>query len=90
METKVKPLYTSVENIKKNSSKNEELVKRKGIKDTPFEVITIDGESFGTMGAYRLTEKYDNVKECEKDLKKMTWNRVLQVMMSTLIMVAVE
>ncbi len=82
METKVKPLYTDVKTKdKENFSRNEELVKRKDIKDTPFEVITINEKSFGTMGQFRLTENLDSVKEVEKELKKITWNRLIQVIM---------
>lgn len=82
METKLKPLYTDVNGTdKKNSSKNEELVKRKDIKDTPFEVITINDKSFGTMGQFRLTENLNSIKEVEKELKEITWNRLIQVIM---------
>jgi len=79
-ETKVKQLYTSVEKTKKDSS-NEELVKRKIIENTPFEVITIDGKSFGAMGSYRVTEPKETIKEVEKELKKVTWDRIVQVIM---------
>jgi hypothetical protein len=78
-ETKVKQLYTNVEKTKDNSS--EELVKRKTIENTPFEIITVDGKSFGAMGQYRVTEPKDTVKKVETELKKITWDRIVQVVM---------
>ncbi len=80
MEAKVKELHTNVNGTDKVNS-GEELVKRKDIKETPFQVITTEGVSFGAMGEYRVTEKCETVKEVEKELKKITWNRIIQVMM---------
>jgi hypothetical protein len=82
METKVKQLHTNVNGTdKKKSSKNTELVKRDSIKDTPFEIITIEGKSFGAMGDYRITEEKKTAKEVEKELSKITWNRIIQIIM---------
>lgn len=81
-ETIVRPLDMNAKTTgKENSSKNEELVKREPIKDTPFEVITLKNESFGAMGSYRVTEKYEKAKDVKTELKKMTWNRIVQVIM---------
>jgi hypothetical protein len=79
METKVKQLHTDV-SITDNKKSGEELIKRKDIKDSPFEIITINGESFGAMGQYRITEK-GKFKDIEKELSKITWNRIVQVVM---------
>jgi len=57
-----------------------ETIKREDVKDSPFTIITIDGKSFGTMGEYRLTEE-GNIKDIRKQLKTITWNRVIQVIM---------
>ncbi len=72
---------TAIETNKQDFSKNEELVKRQNIKDTPFTMISIDGEHFGVMGDYRITEKYMDKKKLERDLKKVTWNRITQIYM---------
>lgn len=64
-----------------NKDSGEELIKREEIKNTPFQVITVKGESFGVMGDYRLTEKGNSVKAVKEDLKKITWNRLVQVIM---------
>jgi hypothetical protein len=81
VDTKVKQLQPNVEKVAKKGSSNEELIKRVQIKDSPFEVITQDGYSFGVMGNYRLTEKSNDAKEVAKELKKITWNRVIQIVM---------
>jgi translation elongation factor P/translation initiation factor 5A len=81
VDTKVKQLQTNVEKVVKEDSGKEELIKRVKIKDSPFEVITQDGYSFGVMGNYRLTEKSNDAKEIAKELKKITWNRVIQIVM---------
>ena len=81
VDTKVKQLQTNVEKVAKEGSSKEELIKRVQIKDSPFEVITQDGYSFGVMGNYRLTEKSNDAKEVAKELKKITWNRVIQIVM---------
>jgi hypothetical protein len=81
VDTKVKQLQPNVEKVAKEGSSNEELIKRVQIKDSPFEVITQEGYSFGVMGNYRLTEKSNDAKEVAKELKKITWNRVIQIVM---------
>ena len=81
VDTKVKQLQTNVKEVAKEGSSKEELIKRVQIKDSPFEVITQDGYSFGVMGNYRLTEKSNDAKEAAKELKKITWNRVIQIVM---------
>ena len=81
METKVKPLHTNVNGTDKKNYSKKQLVEREQLKDTPFEIITIEGESFGTMGQYRLTEKYKDRKEVKKELEKITWNRIIQIIM---------
>lgn len=78
-DTKVKQLHTNVnQDIKEDSSID---IQRESIKNSPFEVITIDGYSFGSMGDYRLTEKGNDKKKIKKELEKITWNRVIQVFM---------
>ena len=77
-ETKVKKLQPNVGNINPDYSNNEELIKRFSIKDSPFEVITKDEQSFGVMGNYRLTEPNEDPKLVEAELEKITWNRIIQ------------
>ena len=82
METLAKEsLSTNVEELTNKDSGNE-LVERWQIKDTPFTVITIEGKKhFGVMGEYRVTEEMESRGAVEDELKKMTWNRMIQVMM---------
>ncbi len=79
--TKVKQLQPNVGSIKADYSKNEELIKRDSIKDSPFEVITKEGKSFGVMGNYRLTEESNDAESVKSELEKITWNRIIQVVM---------
>jgi len=81
MEVIQKKQSTNVKKEIKKDYSNEELVKRQKVEDTPFEIITINGESFGTMGEYRLTEKASNIEEVKKQLEKITWNRIIQIVM---------
>ena len=78
-ETKgLKQLQVNAEEVVSKDS--SETIKREDVKDSPFTIITIDGKSFGTMGEYRLTEE-GNIKDIKKQLKTITWNRIIQVVM---------
>ena len=79
--TQVKQLQPNVGKIKGDFSNNEELIKRLSIEDSPFEVITKDGVSFGVMGNYRLTSKSTDEQSVKSELEKITWNRIIQVVM---------
>ena len=69
-------------NVKEpRENSNSELIKRDEITDSPFEVITQNGVSFGTMGQYRLTEPTTDKRKLKRDLEKITWNRIIQVVM---------
>lgn len=63
----------------KTNPKATELIKRKDIPNTPFEIITQNGKSFGVMGKFRLTEFRKTPKEVEKELSELTWDRIIQV-----------
>lgn len=66
---------------KDSGTSENQTIKRVEIPDSPFHVITIDGESFGVMGDYRLTEKSASETEVREELSKITWNRIVQVVM---------
>lgn len=67
--------------VTKSKEVKDELVKKYDIEDSPFTVVKVDGKVFGTMGQYRITEEMKSVTECKKELKKFSWNRVMQVIM---------
>ena len=80
--TKVRKLQPNAKKVnKEDSGPKEELIERYTIKDSPFEVITKNGESWGAMGQYRLTEVGNDRKKVKKELEKITWNRIIQVTM---------
>lgn len=62
---------------------NYEMVERENIEDTPFTVITVKetGEHFACLGKYRITEPVKTKAECIKEVKKVTWNRIVQVIL---------
>lgn len=69
-------------NLKQDKDEpNSELVTKEEIKDSPFTIIGTEGKYFGAIGKYRITEPVDNKEEIRKDLKKITWNRIVQVML---------
>ncbi len=63
------------------NKKAEELFKRKDVKDTPFIIITDveKKESYAVMGKWRVTEKYTDPRKAEAEVKRITWNRLIQV-----------
>jgi translation elongation factor P/translation initiation factor 5A len=80
--TKVKQLQPNVKKSKKVSSKkSKQLIKKIDIKDSPFQVVTVDGRSFGVMGQYKVTEDSDSVREVKEKLEAITWNRIIQVVL---------
>jgi hypothetical protein len=82
-DSKLKQLRVNAEEVvnKDSGTSENQTIKRVEIPDSPFHVITIDGESFGVMGDYRLTEKSASETEVRKELSKITWNRIVQVVM---------
>lgn len=70
----------NVEEVSNNVS-GTELVERNGIKDSPFTVISVENKHFGVMGEYRVTEEMESRGEVEDELKCISWNRIIQVMM---------
>ena len=77
--TKLKKSQSSVEVDNKDAS-TKELIEREEIKDSPFMMVTTNGESFGVMGDYRLTES-GTKEEIRFQLREMSWNRIIQVIM---------
>lgn len=68
-----------------NIVENTELIQRIGVTGTPFEVITVDElGSFGCLGQFRLTEYYNDVNECIKEMERITWERIINVMVCIL------
>jgi len=53
--------------------------KTEALLETPFTLIQEKGLWFGVIGKHRITEYYDNKEELKKDLEKITWDRLIQV-----------
>lgn len=82
METLTKvPTSNNVEEANKKGSLNSQTIERWQIPSTPFTVITIGEKNFGVCGEYRVTNDYESRAEVEKELKEVSWNRLIQVYM---------
>ena len=49
------------------------------LENTPFGIVTIEGKSFGVIGQNRITEEYEDIKKLKKDLAKIDWNKITNV-----------
>lgn len=66
---------------KEDCSKNEQIVERMQIENSPFTIISVNDKHFGVMGEYRMTEEMNSRGEVEDELRCITWNRIVQVML---------
>ncbi|AXH76169.1 MAG: hypothetical protein [Microviridae sp.] len=57
----------------------DELIERDEVENTPFVMITIKNETFGTFGKYRITEVFHTKQQCKVELLKVDWNRIIQI-----------
>lgn len=60
----------------KNYSNELEFIK---IENTPFTIVRQEKEYFGLIGEHRITESYEDLETCEKEIKEITWDRIVQV-----------
>jgi len=80
-DTSKEPIMSIVNKTDKDeSNSNTELIERYRVPNTPFDMITINSETFGTFGKFRITEIYQSKEECLKILEKVDWNRLVQIM----------
>lgn len=82
METQEQGLYgtNAKETNNTNSSKNELTVKNSRIENTPF-ILRWEkekGYSWG-MAGYKVSQWYENENECLKDVKKITWDKIIAI-----------
>ena len=61
---------------KENSSTELEFIT---IEKTPFTIVRQEKEYFGLIGEHRITESYDNLEKCKKEVQEITWDRIVQV-----------
>jgi hypothetical protein len=68
---------TSVEVLDKQDSSSE--LKFEAIEGTPFTVVNENNEYFSIIGSHRITETFLNKEICIEETKKITWDRLVQV-----------
>jgi len=53
---------------------------REDVQNSPFTIISLpNGEVFGVMGDFRITENLGSKAAVRKELAEITWNRITQV-----------
>ena len=62
-----------------NTNKQECLIEYEHIRDTPFTIVSKEEGHFGVMGKHQITETTEDKKKLRTELKKVTWNRLIQV-----------
>ena len=67
--------------VMNGTQKGTELLTRKEIDNTPFTVVGTENGYFAVMGQYRLTDVFNDEDDCIKEVSKITWNRLVQVIM---------
>ena len=73
-----KELKLQQESSNTTDNKNS-LIDIEVLDNTPFRVVTIEGKSFGVIGHNRITEEYEDVEKLKGDLRKVDWNKVVNV-----------
>jgi len=68
---------TNVDLLDKVDSSNE--LTFENIEGTPFTVVKENNEYFSIIGNHRLTETFLSKKICIEETKKITWDRIVQV-----------
>ena len=61
------------------TDKQNSLIDIEVLENTPFGIVTIEGKSFGVIGQNRITEEYDDVEKLKEDLRKIDWNKIVNV-----------
>lgn len=73
-----KELKSQQESLNTTDSKNS-LIDIEVMENTPFGIVTIEGKSFGVIGQNRITEEYEDINKLKKDLSKLDWNKITNV-----------
>jgi hypothetical protein len=68
---------TSVDVLDKQDA--YEALKFEAIEGTPFTVVNENNEYFSIIGNHRITETFLNKEICIEETKKITWDRITQV-----------
>nr|WAE43697.1 MAG: hypothetical protein [Microviridae sp.] len=58
----------------------EQLIEKIEIEGTPFNIIKINNEYFGTFGKYRITEVNEQEETVRKQLIEYSWNNIVKIM----------
>lgn len=71
----------SVANQNTDNQQSSQTIKREPVKDTGFEIITIEGKgSFITLGKFRLTDLKETPELCRDMIRNRDWELILGLM----------
>ncbi len=62
-----------------NTTDNKQLMEFIKVDNTPFTIVKHENVYYGVIGNHRITEGYDSEKEIKKELEKINWDRLVQV-----------
>ena len=82
MKTKEQIQEPTLDIVSKDQENSSELLKFEHIENTPFTIVTQGEENYGLIGNHRITDMYTNKEELKKDIQKITWDRITQVIWS--------
>lgn len=64
-----------------NLAREKTPLSRHEVEESPFTVVGNDENGWvGTMGKYRITEQFGSKDEAIEDVRVITWNRIVQVL----------
>lgn len=72
----------SQQELSNTTDNKNSLIDIEVLENTPFGIVTIEGKSFGVIGQNRITEEYEDIKKLKKDLGKIDWNKITNVIWS--------
>ena len=79
MKTKETEYNTTLDIVTNENTNLSEEIKIENIKNTPFSIITQGADHYGVIGTHRITEKYNDIEECKKEVTTISWDRITQV-----------
>ena len=78
-QTKEDKKLKSQQESSNTTDKQSSLIDIKVLENTPFGIVTIEQKCFGVIGQNRITEEYEDIQKLKKDLQKIDWNKIVNV-----------
>lgn len=59
--------------------KNEQLIKRTEVENTPFVIVETEMEAFLTLGRYKISPTFERANQVEEYMERNFWEIVFQM-----------